>query len=111
PSCRKFSSHGGRSRTRPGERSGRDEAPCEQKAPKRGNDKADANAPPKVLRKDHAASRPTQSTLGGKSLASMGLEAGSIFSAPASQETPTDVSDLDPLSYAKPQPIPEQNIA
>ncbi|GKE20595.1 hypothetical protein Tco_1432107 [Tanacetum coccineum] len=50
----------------------------------RGNDEADANAPPKVLRKDHAASRPTQSTLGGKSLASMGLEAGSTFSAPAS---------------------------
>ncbi|GKB49440.1 hypothetical protein Tco_0900193 [Tanacetum coccineum] len=44
---------------------------------KRGNDEADANAPPKVLRKDHAASRPIQSTLRGKSLASMGLEAGS----------------------------------
>ncbi|GKD95688.1 hypothetical protein Tco_1379585 [Tanacetum coccineum] len=78
---------------------------------KRGNDEADANAPPKVLRKDHAASRPTQSTLGGKSLASMGLEAGSTFSAPASQETPADVSDPDPLSYVKPQPIPEQDIA
>ncbi|GKB25102.1 hypothetical protein Tco_0864503, partial [Tanacetum coccineum] len=57
---------------------------------KRGNDEADANAPPKVLRKDHAASRPTQSTLEGKSLASMGLEAGSTFSAPASQETSAD---------------------
>ncbi|GJY50154.1 hypothetical protein Tco_0440110 [Tanacetum coccineum] len=78
---------------------------------KRGNDEADANAPPKVLRKDHAASRPTQSNLGGKSLASIGLEAGSTFSAPASQETPTDVSDPDPLSYAKPQPILEQDIA
>ncbi|GJX90497.1 hypothetical protein Tco_0343823, partial [Tanacetum coccineum] len=78
---------------------------------KRGNDEADANAPPKVLRKDHAASRPTQSTLGGKSLASMGLEAGSTFSAPALQETPADVSDLGPLSYTKPQPIPEQDIA
>ncbi|GJT33957.1 hypothetical protein Tco_0924376 [Tanacetum coccineum] len=49
---------------------------------KKGNDEADANAPPKVLRKDHATSRPTQSTLGGKSLALMGLEAGSTFSAP-----------------------------
>ncbi|GJS06958.1 hypothetical protein Tco_0363754 [Tanacetum coccineum] len=78
---------------------------------KRGNDEADANAPPKVLRKDHAASRPTQSTLGGKSLASMGLEAGSTFSAPASQETPAYVSDPGPLSYTKPQPIPEQDIA
>ncbi|GJS43650.1 hypothetical protein Tco_0568693 [Tanacetum coccineum] len=28
---------------------------------KKGNDKADANAPPKVLRKDHAAFRPAQS--------------------------------------------------
>ncbi|GJT97569.1 hypothetical protein Tco_1093087 [Tanacetum coccineum] len=57
---------------------------------KRGNDEADVNAPLKVLRKGHAASRPTQSTLGGKSLASMGLEAGSTFSALALQETPTD---------------------
>ncbi|GKE37509.1 hypothetical protein Tco_1460914, partial [Tanacetum coccineum] len=97
--------HGGHSRTRPGERI------VNKRRRKRGNDKADANAPPKVLRKDHAASRLTQSTLGGKSLASMGLEAGSTFSVPASQETPTDVSDPDPLSYAKPQPIPEQDIA
>ncbi|GKB28990.1 hypothetical protein Tco_0868391 [Tanacetum coccineum] len=78
---------------------------------KRGNDEADANTPPKVLRKDHATYRPTQSTLEGKSLASIGLEAGSTFSAPDSQETPADVSDLDPLSYAKPQPIPKQDIA
>ncbi|GJV27061.1 hypothetical protein Tco_1383509 [Tanacetum coccineum] len=77
----------------------------------RGNNEADANAPPKVLRKDHAASRSTQSTLGDKSLASMGLKAGSTFSAPTSQETPVDVSDPDPLSYAKPQPILEQDIA
>ncbi|GJV57487.1 hypothetical protein Tco_1458492, partial [Tanacetum coccineum] len=82
-----------------------------KKRRKRGNDEADANAPPKVLRKDHAVSRPTQSTLGGKSLASMRLEAGSTFSAPASQETPADVSDPDPLSYAKLQPILEQDIA
>ncbi|GJV63696.1 hypothetical protein Tco_1474524 [Tanacetum coccineum] len=33
---------------------------------KRGNDEAEANAPPKVLRKDHAAFRPARSTLGGK---------------------------------------------
>ncbi|GJX98406.1 hypothetical protein Tco_0355425 [Tanacetum coccineum] len=50
---------------------------------KRGNDKPDTNAPPKVLRKDHAAFRPAQSTLRGKSLASMGLEAGSTFVTPA----------------------------
>ncbi|GJT96991.1 hypothetical protein Tco_1092509 [Tanacetum coccineum] len=55
---------------------------------KRGNDEAEAKAPPKVLRKDHAAFRPAHSTLGGKSLASMGLEVGSTFFTPAMQETP-----------------------
>ncbi|GJS67583.1 hypothetical protein Tco_0682147 [Tanacetum coccineum] len=79
---------------------------------KRGNDEAEANAPPKVLRKDHAAFRPAQSTLGGKSLVSIGLEAGSTFFTPATQETLTDaksVSDSEPLSYVKPQPHPEQD--
>nr|GEX50759.1 hypothetical protein [Tanacetum cinerariifolium] len=33
---------------------------------KRGHDGVDANAPPKVLRKDHADPRPTGSTLGGE---------------------------------------------
>ncbi|GJY47912.1 hypothetical protein Tco_0437868 [Tanacetum coccineum] len=51
------------------------------------------------------------STREGKSLASMGLEAGSIFSTPAPHETPADVSDPDLLSYAKPQSIPERDIA
>nr|GEU68426.1 hypothetical protein [Tanacetum cinerariifolium] len=70
---------------------------------KRGNDGVDTNAPPKVLRKDHADSRPTQSTVGGKSLASMGLGTGSTIPVPTSQETPLDVSDPDPLSLANPQ--------
>ncbi|GJZ59899.1 hypothetical protein Tco_0615715 [Tanacetum coccineum] len=78
---------------------------------KRGNDRAEANAPPKVLKKDHATSRPTQSILGGKSLTSMGVEPVFTSSAPASQETPVDVSDPDPLSYAKPRSIPERDIA
>ncbi|GJX55881.1 hypothetical protein Tco_0285778 [Tanacetum coccineum] len=59
---------------------------------KRGNDEADANAPPKVLRKGHAVSCPIKSTLGGKSLASIGLEAGSTFFAPASLKTLADSS-------------------
>nr|GEV26416.1 transposase (putative), gypsy type [Tanacetum cinerariifolium] len=50
---------------------------------KRAKDEAEANAPPKVLRKDHAAFRPAQSTLGGKSLAPMGLDAGSTVFTPA----------------------------
>ncbi|GJZ98243.1 hypothetical protein Tco_0670696 [Tanacetum coccineum] len=78
---------------------------------KRGNDEADANAPPKVLRKGHAVSRLIKITLGGKSLASIGLEAGSTFSVPASQETPADVRDPDPLSYAKPQLHPKRDVA
>ncbi|GJT56398.1 hypothetical protein Tco_0991452 [Tanacetum coccineum] len=80
---------------------------------KRVNDKAEANAPPKVLRKDHVYS-PAHSAYGGKSLAVMGLGAGSISSTPAAQGTLTaakSVSDPDPLSYAKLQPYPEQDIA
>nr|GEX44381.1 hypothetical protein [Tanacetum cinerariifolium] len=81
---------------------------------KRGNDEAEANAPPKVLRKDHAAFRLAQSTLKGKSLAPLGLDAGSSFAMPVTQHAPTvakSVSDPDPLSYAKPQPHPELDIA
>ncbi|GJY99686.1 hypothetical protein Tco_0517116 [Tanacetum coccineum] len=82
---------------------------------KRGNDKAEANAPPKVLRKDHAAFRPAQSTIGGKSLALMGLKAGSTFFTPAMQETPADaksVSDPKSLSSRKTAPeIPTKNVA
>ncbi|GJT56386.1 hypothetical protein Tco_0991440 [Tanacetum coccineum] len=78
---------------------------------KRVNDEAEANAPPKVLRKDHVSS-PAHSADGGKSLAAMGLGAGSISSTPAAQGAPTaakSVSDPDPLSYAKPQPYPESS--
>nr|GEY65475.1 hypothetical protein [Tanacetum cinerariifolium] len=71
---------------------------------KRGPDKAKANAPPKVLRKDHVASHLSQSTLGGKSLAAIGIRTGSTVSAPATQETPVyaeGVSDPDPLSSSR----------
>nr|GEV51731.1 embryogenesis-associated protein EMB8-like [Tanacetum cinerariifolium] len=79
-----------------------------------GLDKTAANAPPKVLRKDHVASHLSQSTLEGKSLAAMGIATGSTVSVPATQETPVHakgMSDLDPLSYANPPPAPEQDIA
>ncbi|GJW69972.1 hypothetical protein Tco_0126889 [Tanacetum coccineum] len=49
---------------------------------KRVNDEAEANVPPKVLRRDHVSS-PAHSTYGGKSLAVMGLGAGFISSTPA----------------------------
>nr|GEW00188.1 hypothetical protein [Tanacetum cinerariifolium]GEX76680.1 hypothetical protein [Tanacetum cinerariifolium] len=85
--------------------------PLSKKRCKRGNDGDDENAPPKMLRKDHAASRSTQNTIGRKSLASMGLEAGSTFFAPAPQETPADVRDSDPLSYATPPSNPVRYIS
>nr|GEX58366.1 hypothetical protein [Tanacetum cinerariifolium] len=40
---------------------------------KTGNEEAEANASPMVLRKDHVASRPSQSTLEGKSLTVIGI--------------------------------------
>ncbi|GKA22826.1 hypothetical protein Tco_0708788 [Tanacetum coccineum] len=87
---------------------------------KRGNNKEEANMPPKVLTKDHDAFRPAQSTRGGKSLASMGLDAGSILSTPAVQDPSTatkSVSDPELLSYAKPSSkeaateIPTEKVA
>ncbi|GJT31363.1 hypothetical protein Tco_0911638 [Tanacetum coccineum] len=87
--------------------------PVNKRRRQRGTDEAEANAPPKVLRKDHATPHPAQSTHEGKSLAAMGLEAGSTFT-PVAQETSTgakSVSDPDPLSYAKPPPHSEQDVA
>nr|GEV21873.1 RNA-directed DNA polymerase, eukaryota, reverse transcriptase zinc-binding domain protein [Tanacetum cinerariifolium] len=81
---------------------------------KRGPDEAEANAPPKVLRKDHVASHLSQSTLERKLLAVMGIETGSTVFAHATQETlihAEGVSDPDPLSYAKPPPASEKDIA
>nr|GEW19111.1 hypothetical protein [Tanacetum cinerariifolium] len=55
-----------------------------------------------------------ESTLGGKSLASIGIGTGTTVSAPATQEIPVHtegMSDPDPLSYAKPRPAPEQDVA
>nr|GEV65188.1 hypothetical protein [Tanacetum cinerariifolium] len=81
---------------------------------KRGNDEAEAKAQPKVLRKDHAVVRLAQSALKGKSLAPIGLDVGSTFSTPATQDASTaakSVSDPDPLSYVKPQPHLERDIA
>ncbi|GJU19317.1 hypothetical protein Tco_1152659 [Tanacetum coccineum] len=74
---------------------------------KRVNDEAEANAPPKVLRKDHVSS-PAHNTHGGKSLVAMGLGASSI-TPPVTQETP--MSDPNPLSYAKPRPVPQKDVA
>ncbi|GKD11354.1 hypothetical protein Tco_1191039, partial [Tanacetum coccineum] len=77
---------------------------------KRDQSETEANAPPKVLRTDHASVRPESHTRGGKSLAATGLGAGSTVPTPIPQETPADVIGPDPLSYARPQSIPERDI-
>nr|GFC44657.1 hypothetical protein [Tanacetum cinerariifolium] len=69
------------------------------------------NAPPKVLRRDHSYSQLTHSTIGRKSLAVIGLGMGSTCHVPMSRDTPVDVSDSDPLSFANPLSIPTENVA
>nr|GEW79404.1 putative transposase (putative), gypsy type [Tanacetum cinerariifolium] len=105
---------GGRSRNRLREGGSRYGTPVNKRRRKSGNNEAEANAPPKVLRRDYDAFRPAQSTHGGKSLASIGLDAGSLLSTPATQDPFTatkSVSDPEPLSYANPLPHPEKDIA
>nr|GFD33359.1 hypothetical protein [Tanacetum cinerariifolium] len=78
-----------------------------KKRDRRVNDGADANAPPKVLRKDYASVLPEQSTRGGKYLPTMGLAAGLTFVTPVDTK---GVNDPDPLSYAEPQPHPKKSM-
>nr|GEW89808.1 transposase (putative), gypsy type [Tanacetum cinerariifolium] len=70
---------------------------------KRGRDGTDVNAPPKVLRRDHADPRPTGSTHGGKSLAAIELGLASTRPVFVPENAPAGVSDPDPLSFADPQ--------
>ncbi|GJZ55863.1 hypothetical protein Tco_0611056, partial [Tanacetum coccineum] len=65
------------------------------------------NAPPKVLRKDHASVHPAQDTRGGKSLTAIGLGP----KPPSHTSVRQSVSNPDPLSYAEPQLIPDQDVA
>nr|GEY25924.1 hypothetical protein [Tanacetum cinerariifolium] len=65
---------------------------------KRGRDEVDANAPPKVLRRDHPDPRPTGSTRGGKSLAAIELGMASTRPIPVPESAPADVSDPNPYS-------------
>nr|GFB77956.1 hypothetical protein [Tanacetum cinerariifolium] len=78
---------------------------------KRGHDGVDTNAPPKVLKRDHADPRPTESTRGGKSLAAIELGMGSTRPTLAPQGAPADVIDPDPLSFADPQSRPSADVA
>nr|GEU72749.1 hypothetical protein [Tanacetum cinerariifolium] len=72
------------------------------KSRKRGHDEVDANAPPKVLRRDHADPRPAGSTRGGKSLVAIEMGMASTRSVPVPESALADVSDPDPLSFADP---------
>nr|GEU55976.1 putative reverse transcriptase domain-containing protein [Tanacetum cinerariifolium] len=77
---------------------------------KRGNDRVDTNAPPKVLMIDQVDPRPTESTQGRKSLAAIELGMGSSHPVPASQGAPMDVSDPDLLSFTDPQSRPSVDV-
>nr|GEV03289.1 hypothetical protein [Tanacetum cinerariifolium] len=92
---------GGRSRNRLRERGSCHGPPVNKRRRKSGNNKAEANAPPKALRRDYDTFRPMQSTYRGESLASLGLDAGSLLSTPAAQDPYTAIksSDPEPLSY------------
>nr|GEV49295.1 transposase (putative), gypsy type [Tanacetum cinerariifolium] len=70
-----------------------------------GNDNPYTNTPPKVSMRDYDAFRPAQSTHGGKSLASMGFDAGSLLSTPVAQDpscATKSVSDPELLSSKGP---------
>nr|GEV18254.1 hypothetical protein [Tanacetum cinerariifolium] len=67
---------------------------------KRGHDGTDINAPPKLLRRDHADPRLSGSSHRGKSLAAIQLGLASTVFVP--KDAPAGVSDRDPLSFANP---------
>ncbi|GKB19020.1 hypothetical protein Tco_0852943 [Tanacetum coccineum] len=72
---------------------------------KRKADEVEANAPAKVLRKDHLSMHSEHPTCRGKSVTAMGIGEGSA--APILETTNAltgskSVSDAEPLSYAKP---------
>nr|GEU61757.1 hypothetical protein [Tanacetum cinerariifolium] len=85
--------------------------PSAEDASQKGQKETEANVPPKVLRKDHAAFLPAQGTLGGEFPVLVGLDTGSTVFIIATHDAPTSVIDSDPLSYAKPQPHHERDIA
>nr|GEY77509.1 reverse transcriptase domain-containing protein [Tanacetum cinerariifolium] len=85
--------------------------PVATKSRKRGRDGADVNAPPKVLRRDHANPQPTGSTHGGKSLAAIQLGLASTCPVHVPKNASAGVSDLDPLSFVDPQSRHPADIA
>ncbi|GJR03017.1 hypothetical protein Tco_0526001 [Tanacetum coccineum] len=63
--------------------------PINKKRRKRDQSAMEANAPPKVLRKDHASVHPTQDTCGGESLTAMGVVSDSVLTS--SKGTATEI--------------------
>nr|GEV45687.1 hypothetical protein [Tanacetum cinerariifolium] len=101
---------GGAPEAGPVERVAATDLPAVKEHRKRGHDRVNTNAPLKVLRRDHADPRPTESIRGGKSLDAIELGMGSTRLTPAPQGTPVDVSDPDPLSFADPQSRPSADV-
>nr|GEX28298.1 putative transposase (putative), gypsy type [Tanacetum cinerariifolium] len=95
----------------PAKRVAATDLPAAKERRKRGHDGVNTNAPPKVLRRDHADPRPTGSTRRGKSFAAVELGMGSIPPNPVPQGAPADVSDPDPLSFVDPQSRPAADVA
>nr|GFB31621.1 hypothetical protein [Tanacetum cinerariifolium] len=71
--------------------------PAATESRKRGRDGTDVNAPPKLLRKDHANPRPTGSSHGGKSLAAIQL------GGPDSENVSSPVEVGSPKSIYRPE--------
>ncbi|GJX13139.1 hypothetical protein Tco_0204897 [Tanacetum coccineum] len=82
-------------------------------ATERDAGKGGSNAPAKVLRKDHDVARAEHNARRGKSLADMSVDTKPAIHGQETPEPPVatqSVSDPDPLSYAKPQPNPKQDV-
>nr|GEY47800.1 transposase (putative), gypsy type [Tanacetum cinerariifolium] len=78
---------------------------------KRSSDGVNANAPPKVLRRDHADPCQTGSNHGGKSLVAIELGLGSTRPTPVPPSGPADASDPDPLYFANPESHPPVDVS
>ncbi|GJU54224.1 hypothetical protein Tco_1227938 [Tanacetum coccineum] len=77
---------------------------------KRKAEEVEANAPAKVLRRDHHSVCPEDHAHPEETVGGTGVGEGSTTPIPEITGTPTcskNISDPDPLSYAKPAPIPE----
>nr|GEU66967.1 hypothetical protein [Tanacetum cinerariifolium] len=94
----------------PAERVAVTSPPVVKERRKRSHDGVDTNAPPKVVRRDHADPRSTKSTREGKSLAAIELGMRSTRPIHVPQGAPVDVINPDPLSFADPPSRPSTDV-